>query len=124
MTAGKGIVHSEMPEQEDGLLEGFQLWVNLPAEHKMDEPAYQEYSAEHIPIEAREGGIEVRVITGKTSQGTTGPVVQNLTEPMYLDVRVPAGKEFVEPLPSSHNAFVYVIKGRVMTWAYCPMEVR
>jgi redox-sensitive bicupin YhaK (pirin superfamily) len=115
MTAGKGIVHSEMPEQEDGLLEGFQLWVNLPAEHKMDEPAYQEYAAEHIPLEFREGGLEVRVITGKTSLGTTGPVVQNLTEPMYLDVRVPAGKAFVETLPSSHNAFVYVIKGPVIS---------
>ena len=115
MTAGKGIVHSEMPEQEDGLLEGFQLWVNLPAEHKMDEPAYQEYVAEHIPLELREGSVEVRVITGKTSLGTTGPVIQNLTEPMYLDVRVPAGNEFVETLPSLHNAFVYVIKGPVIS---------
>jgi redox-sensitive bicupin YhaK (pirin superfamily) len=100
MTAGKGIIHSEMPEQENGLLEGFQLWVNLPAEHKMDEPAYQEYSAEHIPVESREGDVEVRVITGKTSRGTEGPVVQPLTDPLYLDVRVPAGEEFIEQLPS------------------------
>jgi redox-sensitive bicupin YhaK (pirin superfamily) len=113
MTAGKGIVHSEMPEQEGGLLEGFQLWVNLPAEHKMDQAAYQEYPAERIPLESREGGIEVRVITGVTSQGTTGPVVQPMTEPLYLDVRVPAGGDFLEPLPATHNAFVYVINGQV-----------
>jgi redox-sensitive bicupin YhaK (pirin superfamily) len=114
MTAGRGIVHSEMPEQENGLLEGFQLWVNLPAAHKMDHPGYQEYPAQQIPVETREGGIEVRVITGVTSQGTRGPVEQPLTEPLYLDVRVPAGGQFTEWLPAAHNAFVYVIKGPVM----------
>jgi hypothetical protein len=113
MTAGKGIVHSEMPEQEDGMLEGFQLWVNLPADHKMDAAAYQEYSSENIPVEAREGGIEIRVITGVTSRGTKGPVVQPMTEPLYLDVRVPAGQEFIESLPASRNAFVYIISGPV-----------
>ncbi len=114
MTAGRGIVHSEMPEQENGLLEGFQLWVNLPAAHKMDHPGYQEYPAEQIPVESREGGIDVRVIAGATSQGTRGPVVQPLTEPLYLDVRIPAGGEFTERLPVNHNAFVYVIQGPVM----------
>jgi redox-sensitive bicupin YhaK (pirin superfamily) len=114
MTAGRGIVHSEMPEQEDGLLEGFQLWVNLPAAHKMDHPGYQEFPAEQIPVESREGGIEVRVIAGATSQGTRGPVVQPLTEPLYLDVRVPAGGQFTERLPATYNAFVYVIQGLVM----------
>ena len=111
MTAGKGIVHSEMPEQENGMLEGFQLWINLPASHKMDKPAYQEYPAEHIPLEVRDGGVEVRVIAGMTSQGTKGPVVQPLTEPLYLDVRVPCGQGFFEVLPESHNAFLYVING-------------
>jgi redox-sensitive bicupin YhaK (pirin superfamily) len=114
MTAGRGIVHSEMPEQENGLLEGFQLWVNLPAAHKMDHAGYQEYPAEQIPRESREGGIDVRVITGVTSQGTRGPVVQPLTEPLYLDVRVPAGGQFTERLPATHNAFVYVIQGAVI----------
>jgi redox-sensitive bicupin YhaK (pirin superfamily) len=114
MTAGRGIVHSEMPEQEDGLLEGFQLWVNLPAAHKMDHPGYQEFPAEQIPIESREGGIEVRVIAGVTSQGTRGPVVQPLTEPLYLDVRVPAGEHFTERLPAAYTAFIYVIQGLVM----------
>lgn len=111
MTAGKGIVHSEMPEQENGMLEGFQLWINLPADHKMDKPAYQEYPAEHIPLESREGGVEVRVITGVTSQGTKGPVVQPLTDPLYLDVRIPSGQDYVEELPESYNAFLYVING-------------
>ncbi|MFQ5644562.1 MAG: pirin family protein [Thiogranum sp.] len=115
MTAGKGIVHSEIPEQENGLLEGFQLWVNLPAGHKMDTASYQEYPAGHIPLESREGGVEIRVITGTTSRGTAGPVTQPLTEPRYLDVRVPAGREFVETLPASHNAFIYVIEGPVNT---------
>ena len=113
MTAGKGIIHSEMPEQENGLLEGFQLWVNLPAEHKMDDASYQEYSAKQIPVEKRDGGTEVRVITGVTSMGTRGPVVQPLTDPLYLDVRLPAGLDFVEPLDESKNAFVYVIQGPV-----------
>lgn len=113
MTAGRGIVHSEMPEQEDGLLAGFQLWVNLPAAHKMDPPAYQEYAAGDIPLEPRAGGVVVRVIAGKTSQGTLGPVVQPLTDPLYLDVRLPAGAVIREPLPAGHNAFVYVVDGRV-----------
>jgi quercetin 2,3-dioxygenase len=113
MTAGRGIVHSEMPEQENGLLEGFQLWVNLPAAHKMDHPGYQEYPADQIPVESREGGVEVRVIAGVSSQGTRGPVVQPLTQPLYLDVLLPAGEEFAERLPDTHNAFVYVIQGPV-----------
>jgi redox-sensitive bicupin YhaK (pirin superfamily) len=115
MTAGKGIVHSEMPEQEHGMLEGFQLWINLPASHKMIDAAYQEYTAEQIPLEYRDNGIEVRVITGVTSQGTKGPVVQPVTDPLYLDVHVPAGQEFIEEFPASHNAFIYVIHGPVVS---------
>ncbi|MEJ2212718.1 MAG: pirin family protein [Gammaproteobacteria bacterium] len=113
MTAARGIEHSEMPEQENGLLEGFQLWVNLPAEHKMDAPAYQEYSKEKIPVETRDNGSVIRVITGKTSQGTRGPVEQPLTEPLYLDVTLPANQQFDEALPKLHNAFVYVINGPI-----------
>lgn len=113
MTAGRGIVHSEMPEQENGMLEGFQLWINLPANNKMDEPAYQEYPADRIPLEHREGGVEVRVIAGVTSQETRGPVLQPLTDPLYLDVRVPYEMDYFEELPESHNAFLYVISGSV-----------
>ena len=111
MTAGRGIVHSEMPEQEQGLLEGFQLWVNLPAVHKMDAPAYQEHPADAIPRESRAHGVVVRVIAGQTSTGTRGPVVQPLTEPVYLDVELPAGTQFQEVLPHDHNAFIYVFRG-------------
>ena len=114
MTAGRGIVHSEMPEQENGLLEGFQLWVNLPAAHKMDPPAYQEYPVSDIPVETRDGGVAVRVIAGTTSLGTRGPVVQPLTDPLYLDVTLPAGGEFVESTSPEHNAFVYVINGSLV----------
>ncbi len=114
MTAGRGIVHSEMPEQEQGLLEGFQLWVNLPAEHKMDAPAYQEHAASHIPEELRRGGARVRVIAGRSSEGTPGPVVQPLTEPLYLDVDLPAGGAFSEVLPARHNGFLYVVSGGVL----------
>ncbi|MFV2032836.1 MAG: pirin family protein [Gammaproteobacteria bacterium] len=112
MTAGRGIVHSEMPEQENGRLEGFQLWVNLPAAHKMTEPAYQEHDASSIPVESRPGA-SIRVITGETSQGTAGPVSQPLTEPLYLDVSLEANSSFTEVVPEQHNAFVYVIEGSV-----------
>lgn len=111
MTAGRGVVHSEMPEQEDGLLAGFQLWLNLPAAHKMDAPAYQEFDATRIPVEERDGGVSVRVIAGTTDRGTTGPVEQPLTEPVYLDVSLPAGTHFTEHLPEAHNAFVFGIEG-------------
>lgn len=113
MTAARGIVHSEMPEQEDGLLEGFQLWVNLPANNKMDTPAYQEHSADKIPLEKRQGA-QIRVITGTTCQGTSGPVVQPLTEPLYLDVTLEANAEFIETINSEHNAFLYGIEGATL----------
>ena len=110
MTAGKGIVHSEMPEQEDGLLEGFQLWINLPGTHKMTNPGYQEHAETEIPVETR-AGTRIKVITGETSQGTRGPVTQPLTEPLYLDATLEAGTDFAESLPTEHTAFVYVING-------------
>jgi len=113
MTAGSGIVHSEMPEQQDGLLEGFQLWINLPSAHKMDRPAYQEHDATNIPTETREGAM-LKVISGVTSQGTTGPVSQPLTDPVYLDVTLQPDTGFNENLAADHNAFVYVINGQLV----------
>lgn len=113
MTAGRGIVHSEMPEQKAGLLHGFQLWVNLPSADKMAEPRYREYSAEEIPIEVRDSNAEVRVITGSTSKGTQGPVTDVVTDPLYLDVRLVQKGSFIEPVPLSHSAFIYVVKGQV-----------
>jgi redox-sensitive bicupin YhaK (pirin superfamily) len=111
MTAGRGIVHSEMPEQQEGLLAGFQLWVNLPAAHKNDPPRYQEYPAAEIPIERRDDGIAVRVVAGQTCQGTRGPIQQPLTDPLYLDVSLATHSRFVEAVPEGHNGFVCVIEG-------------
>lgn len=111
MTAGRGIIHSEMPEQEDGLLWGFQLWINLPATQKMTEPRYQEFSKDEIPSETRDGNVMVRVITGETSMGTEGPVKNIATNPVYLDIRLPAGTEFSEPVATSNNKFIYVYSG-------------
>jgi redox-sensitive bicupin YhaK (pirin superfamily) len=113
MTAGRGIVHSEMPEQEDGLLWGFQLWVNLPAAEKMATPGYQEFPAAAIPTENREGGVAIRVIAGETASGKGGPVSGVSTKPLYLDVTLASGATLVEPLPPSHNAFLYVFEGTV-----------
>lgn len=112
MTAGKGIVHSEMPEQQDGLLEGFQLWINLPARDKMTQPGYQEFSETEIPTESRPG-THIKVITGRTGKGTVGPVEQPLTDPLYLDVSLQANTGFTENVPAGHNAFVYVITGEL-----------
>jgi len=113
MTAGRGIVHSEMPEQEDGLLWGFQLWVNLPADRKWVTPGYQEFPATAIPVEERGAGVSIRVITGKTASGTIGPVIDVATEPLYMDVTLDGGAAMEEPIPPSHSAFVYVYEGAV-----------
>ena len=113
MTAGKGIVHSEMPEQQDGMLEGFQLWINLPGSHKMTAPSYQEHDAAHIPTESRNDTV-IKIISGKTSQGTSGPVSQPLTDPLYLDVSMQPDTTFNEDIAADHNAFLYVIDGEVV----------
>lgn len=113
MTAGKGIVHSEMPEQESGLLKGFQLWVNLPKTHKMTEPAYQEFPANKLAMEYGDCGSEIRVISGKTNKGTKGPVVNTHITPTYMDVSLPAGTNFEQSLPMTDNAFIFVIEGSV-----------
>ena len=114
MTAGKGIVHSEMPEQEDGLLMGFQLWVNLPKKDKMCPPSYQEFSAEQIAVEARADGGLIRVIAGTTEMGTQGPVKRSDINPIYMDVSLPAAGRFNQSVTVHDNAFLYVIEGSVM----------
>ena len=108
MTAGRGIIHSEMPEQENGLMWGTQLWVNLPKRDKMTAPAYQEFAAADIPAEQRDGDVEVRTIAGKSEAVSDRP-----TEPVYLDIRLPANARFSENVPATHNAFLYVIEGSV-----------
>ena len=110
MTAGRGIVHSEMPEQEQGLMRGFQLWINLPASEKMTAPKYQEFSAEQIPVVTLANGARVKVIAGKVGD-VVGPVSQPATQPIYLDVVLGAGQSFEHGLPTGHNAFVYVYEG-------------
>lgn len=113
MTAGRGIVHSEMPEQEDGLLSGFQLWVNLPADLKMTQPAYREFVPGEVPMAALPDGGAVRVIAGELDTGAAGPVTGVVTEPLYMDVTLPEGAAFAQHVPATHRAFLYVIEGRV-----------
>jgi quercetin 2,3-dioxygenase len=113
MTAGRGIVHSEMPEQTEGLMRGFQLWVNLPAQLKMTAPAYQEHPAAKMPVEQRDGGVRVKVIAGATSRGTAGPVTAPSTDARYFDVELPAGASFEEAIPAEHAALVVVYEGAV-----------
>ena len=111
MTAGRGILHSEMPEQTEGLMRGFQLWINLPSAKKMSEPGYQEFGAAKIPVETREGGAAVKVIAGTTTQGTTGPVRAEATDALYFDVALAQGAGFAEPLPAGHTAALVVYEG-------------
>jgi len=116
MTAGRGVIHSEIPEQVGGLMEGFQLWLNLPAQHKMNEPWYRDFASETIPEYVTSEGVRVRVIAGY-SNGVKGAVTREVTEPLYLDIHLPAGlpagAEFSTALPSTHNAFIYVYRGAV-----------
>jgi redox-sensitive bicupin YhaK (pirin superfamily) len=110
MTAGRGIIHSEMPLQREGLMWGFQLWVNLPARSKMTEPRYQDIPASSIPeVKSREGAV-VRVIAGE-ALGARGPVEGIATSPLYLDVGIPAGRSYEHAVPEEHNALVYVYEG-------------
>jgi redox-sensitive bicupin YhaK (pirin superfamily) len=110
MTAGRGIVHSEMPRQKDGLMWGFQLWVNLPAKDKMGPPRYQDIPPERIPEVSLGPGVRARVIAGE-SGGVRGPVEGIATQPLYLDVLLEAGARVEHPVPTGHNAFVYVYEG-------------
>ena len=110
MTAGRGIVHSEMPEQEDGLMWGFQLWVNLPARDKMTAPAYQDIDPERIPQVRPAPGVTVRVLAGSAG-GATGPVAAPATQPLYLDIALEPGAGHSQAVDEGHNGFVYVFEG-------------
>jgi len=107
MTAGRGIVHSEMPEQQEGRMAGFQLWVNLAAADKMTAPAYRDIAPENVPEVTDAAGVRVRVIAG-ASHGTAGAVTRPTTEPIVLDLTIPPGATFDAHLPAGHNAFAYV----------------
>ncbi|MEO8653422.1 MAG: pirin family protein [Ramlibacter sp.] len=111
MTAGRGLVHSEMPEQEEGVMEGFQLWLNLPARDKMCPPWYRDIQSAEIPEFTTDEGVTGRVIAGH-SHGITGAMQREHTEPLYLDLHFPTGEaEFRQALPAGHNAFLYVYRG-------------
>jgi redox-sensitive bicupin YhaK (pirin superfamily) len=112
MTAGRGVIHSELPEQKDGRMEGFQLWLNLPAKDKMRAPWYRDIQRAEIPEFATADGVDVRVIAGR-SHGVDGAMQRDVTEPLYLDLRMPAGTHFAQSLPATHNAFIYVFRGSV-----------
>ena len=112
MTAGGGVVHSEIPQQEEGVMEGFQLWLNLPARDKMSAPWYRDFAAAELPRFTLANGVAVTVIAGN-SHGVAGAVTRDASAPVYLDLHLPAGVRFAQSLPSGHNAFVYVYRGEV-----------
>lgn len=115
MTAGRGIVHSEMPKQERGLMWGFQLWVNLPAQRKMIPPRYQDIPPERIPEVALERG-KLRVVAG-AAEGKTGPVTGIDVAPLFVDVTLEAGGQLAVPTPAGHNALVFVAEGALRVGA-------
>ena len=112
MTAGRGLVHSEMPEQESGRMRGFQLWVNLPAREKMTAPRYQEFAPDRIPLARPAAGVEVKVIAGQVGDAE-GPISQPATDPVYLDVHLQPGIAWEHALPPGHNRFAYAYEGSV-----------
>jgi len=112
MTAGRGLVHSEMPEQQEGRMRGFQLWLNLPARDKMTAPKYQEFGPERIPTATPNKGVLAKVIAGRVGT-TSGPISQPATDPTYLDLALEPGAQFVHQLAPDYAAFLYVFEGAV-----------
>lgn len=112
MTAGRGVIHSELPEQENGLMHGFQLWINLPSYAKMQTPGYRDIPTQDIPQYTTEKGVLVRVIAGE-SQQTAGAIRKVETEPLYLDIHLPVMTHFNHVIPAGCNAFLYVYAGEI-----------
>jgi redox-sensitive bicupin YhaK (pirin superfamily) len=112
MTAGRGVIHSEIPQQEEGVMEGFQLWLNLHSSEKMNAPWYRDFQNEQLPQLRTAEGVDVTVIAG-ASHGVQGVVTREITQPLYLDVHMPSGSRFEQTLPADHNAFLYVYRGEV-----------
>jgi quercetin 2,3-dioxygenase len=112
MTAGQGVIHSEIPQQEEGVMEGFQLWLNLHSSEKMNAPWYRDFQNEQLPQFQTPEGVAVTVIAG-ASHGVQGAVTREITQPIYLDVHMPPGARFEQTLPAGHNAFIYVYRGEV-----------
>jgi quercetin 2,3-dioxygenase len=117
MTAGRGIIHSEMPQQEQGRMRGFQLWINLPAKEKMKPAGYRDIQAEEIPVVELRGGGRVKVIAGTLDVDghvTPGPIQGITTDPLYFDVLLPASARFVHAIPAGYQAFLYTFEGSVL----------
>ncbi|POZ60596.1 pirin family protein [Chromobacterium alticapitis] len=110
MTAGRGIVHSEIPEQQNGLMHGFQLWINLPATDKMTEPGYRDIQAADIPSWQDADGNTLKLLAGRF-YGRRGAIERPVTEPLYLDIALRPGNELWLPLPEGHHAFLYLYQG-------------
>jgi hypothetical protein len=110
MTAGRGVIHSEMPEQSEGLMKGFQLWVNLPARLKMTEPAYFEFGDRSLPLEKRDGAT-IKVLAGRTALGTQSPVANTHVDAQYFDVTLAAGATFQEAVPGANTAAIALFEG-------------
>lgn len=120
MSAGRGIIHSEMPQQEQGRMRGFQLWINLPAREKMKPAAYRDIDPAEIPVVALNGGGRAKVIAGTLladGRSVAGPIQGLATDPLYLDVELPAGAAFTQPLADDRNAFIYVFEGEAQAGA-------
>jgi redox-sensitive bicupin YhaK (pirin superfamily) len=113
MSAARGIIHSEMPQQSEGRMRGFQLWLNLPAKEKMKPAAYRDIGAEEIPVFSLGDKGEVKVIAGRLG-GTTGPIHGGGTDPYYFDVHLAPGAVFEEAVPAGHSAFLYVYEGEAL----------
>lgn len=114
MTAARGIIHSEMPQQTEGRMRGFQLWLNLPAAEKMKPASYRDIPSAQIPSATLDGGGTARVIAGRLVQDsgvTVGPVSGGTTDPLYFDLHLDANAQVRVPVPSGHNAFVYLYEG-------------
>ena len=123
MTAGRGIVHSEFPEQQEGLMWGFQLWVNLPRTDKMTAPRYQDIPAADVPEVELGPGARARVLVGSVG-GTAGPVTDVATEPLYFDLQLDAGASYTAVLPAGHNVFAYVYSGEAQIGAVATVIAR
>lgn len=116
MTAARGIIHSEMPEQEEGVMRGFQLWLNLPGKTKLDPASYQDIQPEHIPKLTTQAGVQVTVIAGQFDDGQVqqaGAVQRPDTEPFYFDLHIPAGAGISPRIPDGHRVLLYVYEGSV-----------
>ena len=113
MTAGKGIIHSETPSSESGRLQGLQLWLNLPADQKMIAPRYQEMTDAQIPLERQENGVCIKVIAGTTDNGTTSPLTDIATNPLFFDINLAKGATYTHWIPTGYQALLFVVSGVV-----------